>query len=144
MPSVQKKTGPVAGDVKSETGDEAAADNVEKRHSKAKGGKKASKSAQVEGDGTKVEPGTNTSRGKKRSVKTEDEEPTGSGQGANGGDADEPVSNKRKGSSKAGKEGEIDPKRQKKAKADTKAVKSEPEPEKGARRRSTRVSGTGI
>ena len=130
VPSVQKKTGPVAGDVKDEAGIEDA-DGEQKP--KAKGGKKVSKPKQDETDETEIEPAKKGSKGKKRTAKTEDEEPIANGHEPNK-EASKPASKKRKSDTKADTNGTKKPKKQSKAKV-------EPEPEKSERRRSGRISG---
>ena len=130
VPSVQKKTGPVAGDVKGEAGDDDA-EGEEKP--KPKGGKKALKPEKEETNDAEVELATEGSKGKKRTVKTEDEEST-----INGHESDQeeskPASKKRKSNAKAGTNGAT------KAKTE-RTTKVEPVPERGERRRSGRVSG---
>ncbi len=137
VPSVQKKTGPVAGDVKNEAGPEDA--NGEKK-AKPKAGKKVSKSKKEETEETEVEPAKEGPRGKKRAVKPEDGEPA-----LNGHEADEeaskPASKKRKSNTIANTDGVMEPKKQSKAKADANGSKAKPELEKSERRRSGRVSG---
>ncbi len=134
VPSVQKKTGPVAGDVKDEAGTTGA--NSEKK-AKPKGAEKVSNFEKDETDEAEVEPAKKGSKGKKRTAKTEDEEPA-----ANGHEPDEeaskPASKKRKSNTKAGS---VETKKQSKAKAGTNGIKAEPEPVKSERRRSGRVSG---
>ena len=130
VPSVQKKTGPVAGDVKDEAGTEDA-DGENK--AKAKGGKKVSKPKQDETDETEIEPAKEGSKGKKRTAKTEGEEPIANCHEPNE-EASKPASKKRKSDTKADTNGTKKPKKQSKAKA-------EPEPEKSERRRSGRISG---
>lgn len=140
VPSVQKKTGPVAGDVKGEVGTENA--DAEKK-TKSKGGKKGSKLEKEETEETEeteVEPGKKGSKGKKRTVKAEDEEPAVNDHEPND-EASEPASKKRKSNTKADTNGAMEPKKQSKAKAATNGIKSEPEPQKSERRRSGRVSG---
>ena len=80
VPSVQKKTGPVAGDVKDEAGREDA--DGEKK-AKQKGGKRGSKPKQEETKETEVEPPKKGSKGKKRTAKTENEEPLANGHESN-------------------------------------------------------------
>ncbi len=137
VPSVQKKTGPVAGDVKDEVGTTGA--NSEKK-AKPKGAKKVSNGEKDETDEVEVEPAKKGSKGKKRTAKTEDEEPA-----ANGHEPDEeaskPASKKRKSNARAGTNGSVETKKQSKAKAGTNGFKAEPEPAKSERRRSSRVSG---
>lgn len=71
VPSVQKKTGPVAKDVDDEVdGDEEVGDEEEK--SKPKGGKKVSK-IKKETDDSAAEPAKKATRGKKSSAKQEEE-----------------------------------------------------------------------
>lgn len=137
VPSVQKKTGPVAGDVKNEAGTE---DRDGEKTAKPKGGKKVSKAKEQDIDETEIEPTKKGTNGKKRTVKTEVEEPAVDGYESNG-EASKPASKKRKSNSKADTNGAVEPKKQSKAKADTNGVKAKPEPEKSERRRSGRVSG---
>lgn len=137
VPSVQKKTGPVAGDVKDEEGTE---DVQGEKKAKSKGGKKISNSKEEERDDAEVEPAKQSSKGKKRTVKTEDEELDVNGHEPND-EASNPASKKRKSNTKVGSNGAMDPKKQGKAKTETNGRKAEPESEKSERRRSSRVSG---
>ena len=144
VPSVQKKTGPVAGDVKDDAGPEDV--NDEKKE-KSKAGKKASKTKKEtkeekdEKDETEAEPAKKDSKGKnKRTVKTEDEQPAVNGHEPNK-EASAPASKKRKANSKADSNEAVEPKKQSKARADTNKTKAKPGPEKTERRRSGRVSG---
>lgn len=137
VPSVQKKTGPVAGDVKDGAGTE---DGDEKKTAKPKGGKKASKAKEQEIDKTEVEPTKKSTNGKKRTVKTEDEEPAVNGHEPND-EASKPASKKRKPNTKADTDGAAEPKKQSKANANTNGAKAKSGPEKSERRRSGRVSG---
>ncbi len=136
VPSVQKKTGPVAGDVKHEAGPE---DSNGVKKAKPKAGKKVPKSKK-ETEETEVEPAKEGPRGKKRAVKTEDEKSA-----LNGHETDEeaskPANKKRKPNTKADTDRVVEPKRQSKTKADTNGSKAKPELEKSERRRSGRVSG---
>ena len=138
VPSVQKKTGPVAGDIKNEAGLEKA-DGEKKEKSKAS--KKASKTEKQEADEAKPEPAKKGSKGKKRTAKTEDEDEKPA---VNGHDLSEetskPASKKRKSNTKADSNGATEPKKQSKAKGDATGPKAKPEPEKQERRRSGRVS----
>ena len=139
VPSVQKKTGPVAGDVKEKASPEDA-DGEKKENSKA--GKKVSKTKKEETDETKIESAKNSSKGKKRTVETENEQPA-----LNGHESDEEVgklaNKKRKSNKKADSNESVEPKKQHKAKADTGKINAKTEPEKSERRRSGRVSGKG-
>ena len=139
VPSVQKKTGPVAGDIKNEAGLENA-DGEKKEKSKAT--KKGSKTEKQETAEAKPEPAKKGSKGKKRTAKTEDEDEKPA---VNGHDLSEetskPASKKRKSNTKADSNGAAEPKKQSKAKADATGPNAKPEPEKKERRRSGRVSG---
>lgn len=142
VPSVQKKTGPVAGDVKDGAGSKDA--DSEKK-ARSKGGKKASKPEKEDTDKPdepEVEPVEKGSKGKKRTVKAEDEEPA-----VNGDEPDDetskPASKKRKSNTKADIKVATEPKKQSKGKAGTNGIKDDPQPEKSGRRRSGRVSGKG-
>lgn len=137
VPSVQKKTGPVAGDIKDQAGPEDV--DGEKRE-KPKAGKKASKTKEEEKDETEVEPAKKGSKGKKRSAKTEDEQPAVNGHESKVEEST-PASKKRKANTKADSNEAVEPKKQSKAKAVTNKTKPKPEPEKSERRRSGRVSG---
>ena len=137
VPSVQKKTGPVAGDVKDEAGIE---DADGERKAKSKDGKKVSRAKKEETDAEDVKPAKKSLKGKKRTVETEDEELDVNGHEPNG-DASKPASKKRKSNTEADTNVATEPKKQSKAKADTNGTKAEPEPEKSERRRSGRVSG---
>lgn len=135
VPSVQKKTGPVAGDIKNEAG----TDNGDgEKTAKPKGGKKVSKPKDT--DEIEIEPTKKGTNGKKRTVKTEDEEPAIDGHEPNG-EASKPASKKRKSNTKTDTNGAVEPKKQSKAKANTNGVKAKSEPERSERRRSGRVSG---
>ena len=137
VPSVQKKTGPVAGDIKDEAGPKDV--DGEKRE-KPKAGKKASKTKEEEKDETEVEPAKKGSKGKKRTLKTEDEQSAVNGHESNVEEST-PASKKRKANTKADSNEAAESKKQSKAKADTNKTKTKPEPEKSERRRSGRVSG---
>ena len=137
VPSVQKKTGPVAGDVKNEADTEDA--DGEKK-AKPKGSKKVLNPKEVETDEIEVEPAKKGSKGKKRTLKAEDEEPTVNSHEPNE-KASKPAIKKRKSNNKADTNGAMEPKKPSKAKADTNGNHGEPEPEKTERRRSGRVSG---
>ena len=137
VPSVQKKTGPVAGDIKDEAGPE---DVDGGKREKPKAGKKASKTKEEGKDETEVEPAKKGSKGKKRSVKTEDEQPAVNGHESKVEEST-PASKKRKANTKTDSNEAVEPKKQSKAKANTNKTKPKPEPEKGERRRSGRVSG---
>ena len=136
VPSVQKKTGPVAGDIKHEAG-LTNADGEKKQKSKAS---KISETENQDTDEAKPEPANKGSKGKKRTAKTEDEQPT-----VNGHDLSEktskPATKKRKSNTKNSSNGATEPKKQSKAKADANGPKAKPELEKSERRRSGRVSG---
>ena len=137
VPSVQKKTGPVAGDVKNEAGTE---DGDGEKKAKSKGGKKVSKAKEQDIDETEIEPTKKGTNGKKRAVKSEDEEPAVDGHEPNA-EASKPASKKRKSNTKADTNGAVEPKKQSKAKANTNGVQAKSKPEKSERRRSGRVSG---
>ena len=137
VPSVQKKTGPVAGDIKNEAGLENA-DGEKKEKSKAS--KKVSKTEKQETDEAEPEPAKKGSKGKKRTAKTEDEQPAVNGHDS-GEETSKPASKKRKSNTKADSSGATEPKKQSKAKAGANGTKANPEPEKSERRRSGRVSG---
>ena len=142
VPSVQKKTGPVAGDVKDGAGSEDA--DGEKK-ARPNGGKKASKSEKEEmdrPDKPEVEPAKNGSKGKKRTVKTEGEEPTLNGDEPDD-EASKPTSKKRKSNTKDATKVAAEPKKQSKGKAGTNGIKDDPQPQKSGRRKSSRISGKG-
>ena len=137
VPSVQKKTGPVAGDVK----DEASLENADGgKKEKSKASKKVPKTEKQETDEAEPEPAKKGSKGRKRTAKIEDEQPA-----INGDDLSEETSKsaskKRKPNTKVGSNGTAEPKKQSKAKSDANGPKAKPEPEKTERRRSGRVSG---
>lgn len=140
VPSVQKKTGPVAGDVKDEAGTKEA-DSGKK--TKPKGGKKGSKAEKEEPEEAEAEPAEKGTKGKKRTAKAEDEEPAVNGHELNEEEASKPVSKKQKSNTEADTNGatEATKKQQSKAKASKSGTKARPEPAKSERRRSTRVSG---
>ena len=127
VPSVQKKTGPVAGDVEDDGG-EKDADGEQK--AKPKGGKKASKPQKEETNDAEVEKG---SKGKKRTIKTRDEELAVIGRESDEQES-KPASKKRKSNTKADTNGATKGRKERRTKA-------EPETEKNERRRSGRVSG---
>ena len=135
VPSVQKKTGPVAGDVKHEAGTE---DVENDKKAVPKSGKKNSRTKKEERDQTEIEPAREDSKRKKRTIKTVEDSPV------NGPESDEettkPASKKRKSNTKADTNGVVEPKKRSKAKADTDAKMAKPEPKKNERRRSARVS----
>ena len=132
VPSVQKKTGPVAGDVKDRAGPE---DDDGEKEEKPKASKKASKKEET--DEIEVQPARKGTKGKKRTIKADDDETA-----MNGHEPDEktskPASKKQKSSGKKGANGAMEPK---KAKAGLHETKAELPPEKSERRRSGRVSG---
>lgn len=137
VPSVQKKTGPVAGDVKDEAGPPHA--DGEKTE-KPKAVKKAAKAKEEETDESEVEPAKKGPKGKKRTVKAEDEQPAMDGHVSNE-ESSKPASKKRKSNPKADTNGTIEPKKQSKTKGDTNGTGAKLEPEKSERRRSGRISG---
>ena len=136
VPSVQKKTGPVAGDVKNEA---APADADGQKREKPKASKKVSKTKDDETDEAKVEPVKKVPKGKKRTAKTEDEQPTVNGHQSSE-EASKPASKKRKSNTKADSNGATETKKQSKAKADIGKTEAKPASEKIERRRSGRVS----
>ena len=135
VPSVQKKTGPVAGDVKDGANPEGA--NGEK---KDKPSKKTPKTKKGEKDEIEVAPAKNASKGKKRTVKTEDDQPAVNGKESSE-EVSKPASKKRKSNTKADSNEATEPKKQSKTKADKTKIVAKPEPEKSERRRSGSVSG---
>lgn len=137
VPSVQKKTGPVAGDVKNEAGPRDA--DGEKKE-KPKPAKKAAKAKKEETDESEVKPANKGSKGKSRTVKAEDEQPAMDGHVSNE-ESSKPASKKRKSNTKADTNGAMRPKKRSKAQADTNGIGAKPEPEKSERRRSGRISG---
>ena len=139
VPSVQKKTGPVAGDVKDEAG---AEDTGGEKKAKSRGGKKVSNTKKEETDDSEVKPAEKDSKAKKRTVKEQDEEEElAVNSHEPNEEASKPASKKRKSNTKADINGAKDQKQRSKAKADTNGVKAKPEPEKSERRRSGRISG---
>lgn len=137
VPSVQKKTGPVAGDVKDGAGSRDA--DGEKKE-KPKAARKTAKAKREETDESEVAPAKKGSKGNKRTVKAEDEHPAMDGHVSNV-ESSKPASKKRKSNTKADTNGAIEPKKRSKTKTDTNGARAEPEPEKGERRRSGRISG---
>lgn len=141
VPSVQKKTGPVAGDVEATKQEEAEKDEGTGKTSKrgGKGKKAAVKEEDVAEEKAEVKSKKQpTKKGKKRNaVKTEPEEPPSDGDTLKAGSkASEPASKKRKpnGTTEA---------KSKSEKAATDGVKTKPEADTGPRRRSARTSGAG-
>ena len=150
VPSVQKKTGPVAGDVKGESAPSDA--NGAKKGEKPKANKKknSSKPLKKEEAETETEPVKQNPKKKKRTVeKKEEEEDEGplsdDHEPDDDDEASKPASKKRKANPKADTNGIAEPKKQSnanKAKAVTNGTsKAKPEPEKVERRRSGRTSG---
>ena len=137
VPSVQKKTGPVAGDVKDEAGTEDA-DGEKKAKSKSR--KEAPKPKKDETQEEEAKPAKESSKGNKRTVKTVDEEPAVNGHKPDE-EASKPASKKRKANTKANANGAMEPKKQSKGNADKNGTSAKSEPEKSERRRSGRVSG---
>lgn len=141
VPSVQKKTGPVAGDVKDEAGPrDADSEKKEKPKPAKKAAKKAAKAKKEETDESEVQSAKKDSKGKKRTIKAEDEQPAMDGQ-VSTEESSKPASKKRKSTTKADTNGAIEPKKRSKAQADTNGTGAKPEPEKSERRRSGRISG---
>ncbi len=139
VPSVQKKTGPVAGGVqKKSRGDH---EDEEETKPEPKKGKKASKAAAKVEEDDAEEPAVKPSRGKKRALKQE-EQPARNGAQADD-DASTPAKKKRKSAAKDETNG-TSAKKEKTAKVKTNGAKTEPEGQKGGRRRSTRVTGMGV
>ena len=137
VPSVQKKTGPVAGDVKDEAGTEDA-DGEKKATTKSR--KKAPNPKKEKAEEEEAKPAKESSKGKKRTAKTVDEEPAVNGYEPNE-EASKPASKRRKANTKANANGAMEPKKQSKGKPDRKGTSAKSEPEKSERRRSGRVSG---
>lgn len=137
VPSVQKKTGPVAGDVKDEAGPPDADDE---KTEKPKAAKKAAEAKKEETDESEVKPAKKGPKGKKRTVKAEDEQPAMDGDVSNE-ESSKPASKKRKSNTKADTNGTIEPQKPSKTKGDTNGTGAKPEPEKSERRRSGRISG---
>ena len=148
VPSVQKKTGPVAGDLQGSEGEdedagEADADEKPKAKSKPRGGKnKDVKAKKEEANEEEVEvdakPVPKTPKDKKRTIKHETEE--GKSEAVDGDhdeageDEKKPPSKKRKANTKA----EIDDKVKQQEAKKKERVREEPS---NGRRRSARVSG---
>ena len=137
VPSVQKKTGPVKGDVKDERDGDGKADSEGK--SKATSGKKALKSKKEEVDEDVSEPAAKGSTGKKDTAKKE-KEPTKNSlvEDEDEHESTKPATKKRKPDLKT--EAEPEPKKQK-ANVNANGVKAKPEIANTGRRRSGRVSG---
>ena len=138
VPSVQKKTGPVAGDVKTMKEEQAVEDEGAVKKSK-KGGKKAAvKEEDVADDEnagikSKKQP---TKKGTKRNAgKTEPEEQPSKG------DTSEPASKAAQPASKKRKPNETTETKSKSGKAATNGAKAKPEADTEPRRRSARTSG---
>ena len=138
VPSVQKKTGPVAGDVK----DEADSENTKNAtKEKPKAGKKGSKLKKEETDDAEAEQAKKGTKGKKRTVEIEDKEPAVD-ENEPDEEASKPASKKRKSDAKAKTNGVVEPKKKKsKVEANTNGTQAKTEPEKSQRRRSGRISG---
>ena len=137
VPSIQKKTGPVAGDVKDKAGPR---DDDGEEEEKPKAGKKVSKAKKEEIDKAEVEPAKKDPKGRKRTIKAEDEQPAVNGHVSNE-ESSKPATKKRKSNTKPESEGAINPKKQSKPKADTNETETKPESGKSERRRSGRISG---
>ena len=137
VPSVQKKTGPVAGDIKGDAGPD---DTAGEKKEKTKAGKKTTKAKKEETDEAEAEPATKGSKTKKRAIKAEDGQPAEGGHEPNE-EASKLASKKRKSKTKDDVNGATEPKKQSKTKASTNGAKAKGEPEKSERRRSGRVSG---
>lgn len=172
VPSVQKKTGPAAGDVKAET---AVGTGETDEQAEAKPKREGKKSSAKGTDKVKVEEGEEStetkskpSRGKKRAAKEDDASPAVNGEVAEG-KTKKPASKKRKTTGKTNnanaKDGdlgvddhtpdEVVEKRaseQKRSKGKTREQEAEPKTkgverevvENSGRRRSGRVSGKGV
>lgn len=140
VPSVQKKTAPVAGDVQKKA--RGINEDDEETKPKPKKGKKASKTAADVEEDDPEEPAVKPSRGKKRAVKQE-EQPATNGAQADDGEASTPARKKRKSAAKDETNGTC-AKKEKTAKIKANGVKTEPEGERSGRRRSTRVTGKGV
>ena len=137
VPSVQKKTGPVAGDVKNEAGTEDADGD---KKAKTKSRKKAPNLKEEEAEEEEGMRAKESSKGNKRTAKTVDEEPAVNGHKPNE-EASKPASKKRKANTKINANGAMEPKKQSKGNADKHEISAKTEPEKSERRRSGRVSG---
>ena len=137
VPSVQKKTGPVAGDVKDEAGTEDA-EGEKKATTKSR--KKAPKPKKEEAEEEEAKPAKESSKGNKRTAKTVDEEPVVNGHKPDE-DASKLASKRRKANTKANANGAMESKKQSKGKPDRNGASAKTEPEKSERRRSGRVSG---
>ncbi|KAL9104101.1 MAG: hypothetical protein Q9163_000903 [Psora crenata] len=138
VPSVQKKTGPVAGDVKEATveDDEAGEGTVKPKKRKTSAG--AAENTGMEEDGSPAKP----TGGKKRRAKQEVEDPlVVDSIGSNGGSDKKSAAKRRESAAEAPQAEEVDSKRQKKA---TKGVKAVRDTENDGRRRSKRVSGKSL
>ena len=140
VPSVQKKTGPVAGDVKKE---DAAIGEDEGRIVKPKKTKASSKRGIKAEDDETAQPSTRPARGKKRNSKLQnDNDPASAGIDGNEPNSDseeKPAAKKQKSSRKDQPNGM-------EAKAKTtieRSAKANQEPDDTGRRRSKRVSGKG-
>ena len=141
VPSVQKKTGKVAGDVKvaDADGDGAIVDGEDGARSTKRGGKKKnSKKAETidetmeNGEEEGVGTATKGVEGRKRDIKHEDREQALDGEDV----AEQPVlKKKRKSATKSNG---------KQTKTKTSDVKPDPQAETDGRRRSGRVSGKGV
>ncbi len=145
VPSVQKKTGSVAGDLEGSEAEDGEADEDGGVKPKSKRGgskKKSGKAKKVEADDEEeeaaAEPVIKTPKGKKRSIKSEDEEskPKAANGSHHKADEDEPLSKKRKESVKTETNSEIKMRKGKKEKP------AGEEPDQ-VQRRSTRVSRSG-
>ena len=132
VPSVQKKTGPVAGDVKDRTGPDS------EKEEKPKASKKAS-SKKEETDETEVQPAKKGSKGKKRTIKADDDDDENTMNGTEPNEKpSKPASKKQKSNGNKDTNGATDTKE---AKAPLDDIKTEPPPENSERRRSGRVRG---
>ena len=139
VPSVQKKTGPVAGDVKDEAGTEDAGGE---KKATTKSRKKDPKPKKEEAEEEVAKPAKESSTGNKRTAKAVDEEPAVNGHKPNEDEeASKPASKKRKANTKANANGAMESKKQSKGNADKNETSNRSEPEKSERRRSRRVSG---
>ena len=142
VPSMQKKTGPVAGDLKGSEAEYGEADGDEEIRSKSipRSGKKSSAKNKEEDDeeeeGTEATSPVLTPRGKKRAVKHEDEETESTViKGDHHEEEEKPLSKKRKANTKV-KDSEVEVQKSKKRETVGMARNNE-------RRRSVRVSRNG-
>ncbi|KAM0804008.1 Formamidopyrimidine-DNA glycosylase N-terminal domain-containing protein [Usnea florida] len=142
VPSVQKKTGPVAGDVKDEAGTEDADGEKKAKIKSSKKAPKPKKEEAEEAEKEEAKPAKESSKGNKRTAKTVDEEPAVNGHKPNE-EASKPASKKRKANANANANanGAVESKKQSKGNAGKNETGAKSEPEKSERRRSGRISG---